>query len=99
MSRELEKAKAIVFAAIDEINQLRPRNQLVEKAESTPLFGEKGVLDSLGLVNLIVAVEEVAEDEHDISLTLGQESTVAAQRKTFETIETLIEQVAKLLDE
>lgn len=56
-----EDALAAVYAAIDEINgQLEPGRSL-GKTPETPLLGDGSPLDSLALINLIVALEEIAQ--------------------------------------
>ena len=47
-----------VFRVIDEFNKLSPPESQLSKDLSTVLLGERGVLDSLGIINLIVAIEE-----------------------------------------
>ena len=94
-----DRATKIVNAAIEEVNQLRAKNRKINPETETVLMGNSGVLDSLGLVNLMVAVEEIAEDEYDISLTLGQESSVAAQQKIFASVGSLIDHIASMIEE
>src|SRR6266567_3874183 len=48
----------VVFRAIDRVNELLPELSAVAKCPDEPLAGVGSKLDSLGMVNLIVAVEE-----------------------------------------
>jgi acyl carrier protein len=48
----------VVFRAIDHVNELLPDSSAVEKSPDEPLAGVGSKLDSMGIVNLIVAVEE-----------------------------------------
>ena len=95
----MEKAASIVNAAIEEVNRLRPKSKRIGDDEHTKLFGRSGSLDSLGLVNLIVAIEEIAEDNYNASLTLGRETSLSAQEEVFATVGSLTAYVARLLDE
>lgn len=52
---------ALVSEAIQEVNEMRDPNQQIPTAPETLLSGEGGVLDSLGIASLIVAVEQRAE--------------------------------------
>jgi acyl carrier protein len=94
----VENARQIVFDAINQVNALRKKNAQIPKDETARLGGQNGVLDSLGLVNLIVAVEESAEDLLGEELILGQDSSVM-QQGAFATVGTLIQRVDTLLEE
>ncbi len=53
-----EQILQIIYDAIDEVNLSLNPNQSLEKFPETVLVGESGNLDSLGVVNLLVVVEE-----------------------------------------
>lgn len=93
-----ENARTIVFGAITKVNTLRKKNAQIPKEEDTLLSGQNGLLNSLGLVNLIVAVEETAENLLDEEIILEPEAS-STGRWAFETVGTLIERVATLLEE
>jgi acyl carrier protein len=63
------------------------------------LYGKDGALDSLGVVNLIVAVEEAVEDELGELITLADERAMSQKRSPFRSIETLVDYIAILVDE
>ncbi len=56
-----EQITQAVYDAIDEVNEMREPDEAIEKSPDTVLIGESGKLDSLGLVNLAVAVEKNIE--------------------------------------
>ena len=47
-----------IYSAIDEINNQLPTAQQLAKQEDTIILGEGGTLDSLGTIQLLVAIEE-----------------------------------------
>lgn len=94
-----EKLIQVIFNAIDEINEQLPEEQRLTKTVDTVIFGESGKLDSLGLVNLIVATEEGLEEVFDTSLTLADEKAMSQKNSPFRTVGTLVEYVSKLLKE
>jgi hypothetical protein len=53
-----ERALQLIYGAVDEINGQLPPQSRLEKAPGTALFGDASVLDSLALINLLVAVED-----------------------------------------
>ena len=65
----------------------------------TRLFGGNSKLDSLGLVNLIVAVEQNIEDEFDITITLADERSMSQKHSPFRTVGSLVDYIEMLLKE
>ena len=91
-----EKILNLIYESIDEIS-----DQITTKVEKKPdevLFGQGGKLDSLGLVNLIVAVEGMTEDELDVTITLADEKAMSMKNSPFRTIQTLADYISLLLE-
>ena len=59
--------------------------------EDTILFGKAGVLDSMGLVTLIVAVEQAIEDRYDKTAGLADEKAMSQARSPYKSVATLAE--------
>jgi acyl carrier protein len=57
----------------------------------TPLFGRGGFLDSMGLVTLVVAVEQAIEDELGVSVSLADERALSQRTSPYRTVGTLAE--------
>ena len=55
--------KEILFKSVEEINKNLDEDQQLELSTETVLLGKDGNIDSITLVNLIVAIEESIEDE------------------------------------
>ncbi len=64
----------------------------------TELFGESGLLDSVGLVSLVVAVEQTIEDEFGVIVSLADERAMSQKKSPYRTIATLAAYAQKLLD-
>ncbi len=94
-----EKVLQAIFDAMDEVNEQRPEDQRLEKSADTVLFGESGTLDSLGLVNLIVGVEQRLEEDFGASVTLADEKAMSLKNSPFRSVKTLAEYAATLLSE
>ena len=62
--------------------------------EETRLFGKEGLFDSMGLVSLIVAVEQEIEDRHGTSVALADEKALSQSSSPYRTIGTLAEYAA-----
>ncbi len=67
--------------------------------DATPLFGAGGVLDSLGLVALILNIEEMIEMQMGVPITIVSEKTMSAYRSPFATLGSLAEFLAALIQE
>jgi len=74
-----DKIQNIVNCAIDRLNEVLPTGQSVAKERSTALLGRDGCLDSMGFVNLIVALEEELEKQLGITATLADELMMDGQ--------------------
>jgi D-alanine--poly(phosphoribitol) ligase subunit 2 len=94
-----EKVSRVVFEVIDEINKQLKDGKTLKQSEETVLFGKGGVLDSLGLVNLIVTAEQRVTKEFGVNVTLVDEKAMSEKVSPFKTIGTLSEYITKLLAE
>jgi acyl carrier protein len=93
-----DRVVQLLFRVIDDLNQNLPREGRLLKSIDTPLFGEESLLDSLGLVNLIVAAEDKIQEEFNATITIADERVVLQQRTPFRTVETLANYICQLLD-
>ena len=94
-----EEIKQQIFNAIDEINENSDSEDELSKSMDTILFGGNSKLDSLGLINLIIAVEQNIEDEFNISITLADEKAMSQDESPFESVASLSNYIELLLNE
>jgi acyl carrier protein len=94
-----EKILQSIFIAIDEINDQDDQDVKLDKSLETILLGQGGGLDSLGIVNLIVAVEENINETFDLDLTLADERALSQESSPFSSVKSLLDYVFLLLDE
>jgi acyl carrier protein len=97
----MEEARVIsvILGAVREYNQQVPVDRRISETPETTLFGAKGKLDSLGLVNLILIVEEHLKDECHVSLTLADERAMSEQRNPFGNVQSLASYILCLLNQ
>jgi len=57
----------------------------------TRLFGGEGVLDSMGLVTLVIALEQAIEDRFDIAVALADEKALSQASSPYRSVATLAE--------
>jgi len=89
----------IIINAVQEINERLPKEQQISKTSKKELFGKSGQLDSLGLVNLLVIIEQNIEDEFDVSITIADEKAMSQRYSPFRTIGTLTNYLNMLLND
>ena len=73
--------------------------QIPNMDDSTRLIGKKGILDSLGLVALIVSIEQKLLDDHGIVATIADERALSMEKSPFKTVGSLSEYIALLIKE
>lgn len=54
--------------------------------EDTVIVGPDAVLDSIGVVSLIVDIEQRLQMEHDIAVTLASEKAMSQKNSPFRTV-------------
>jgi hypothetical protein len=81
----------LVYAAIDEVNSTLSPEQALKKSPDTVIIGVTGSLDSVGVVNFVIAVEDGIERKFretinlmDAMIAANTEWTVAAVGKCIE---------------
>ncbi len=94
-----DRIKLVIMNSIEEINRQLENEHQLEKSTNTVLYGEDGKLDSLGLINLVVAVEQNIEDEFDVTITLADERAMSQETSPFKTVGTLTDYIEMLLGE
>lgn len=86
----------IIFNSIDEINELNDSHLV--KDEQTKLFGKGSDLDSLGLVNFIVSVEENINNAFDVSVSIADEKAMSQKNSPFKSVESLADYILELIN-
>ncbi len=92
----------VLLIVMDEIREIAASlAQPYEGAlnEDTRLFGKSGILDSISLVSLMVAVEQTVEDAFSVPITIASDRAMSQSRSPFRTIGSLTDWVVQLLQE
>ena len=90
--------ESLVFRAIDRVNELLPESSTLVKRAEEPLAGVGSKLDSMGMVNLIVAVEEEVIRQCGAQIFLADVRGNGAN-DPLETVGSLIDCLASTLQE
>lgn len=92
-----DKIFQLIYIAIDELNEQREADDQISKTEDTVILGHDSMIDSLGLVNLIVSLEQSVNDEMDVEITLADERAMMMESSPFRTVRTLADFIETLL--
>jgi len=87
----------IVYAALDEADAQSLEGVPVKKSPDAPLLGSDQGVDSLTIVNLVVAIEELIQNKFGKTVVLVDEDSMALQEHPFRTVGTLAAYVEKVI--
>lgn len=91
------RVERCVGVALREVNGLRAASEQISDASETVLMGPGGALDSLGMVNLAVALETAIESEFGQPVGLVADLLAAENPEAFDTVGRLVTFVATRL--
>lgn len=92
----LEKVIDEICKAVNEY--LESKDFDIKTDENTVMLGKNSVLDSIGLVNVIVDIESKFLDD-GIEISLTSEKAMSRKNSPFRTIETLAEFIKEQINE
>ncbi len=88
-----------INSAVDDLNEILDADERLGKSPTEALIGKDAKLDSLGLVNLIVLVEEKIQQQFGVGITLVDERAMSQSKSPFRTLGSLAEFVEEQLNE
>lgn len=86
----MSEIKSRIFAEIFELAD----NEEIVISDDTPLLGDGSVLDSMKLVTLCIALEDIAVD-HDFDFDWTSDAAMSRSRSMFRTAGSLVEEFLK----
>jgi acyl carrier protein len=92
-----EKISELVFNCIKKYQEEYEQIIDIAEGEQTRLFGGNGQLDSLGLVSLVVSIEEEIETELGVAIVLADEKAMSRRTSPFSRIGNLIDYIDELV--
>jgi len=87
----------IVLGAVDTANRARAAGHLIEVSATASLFGGSSPLDSLGLVALLIDIEDAFE-QHGIQIVISDERALAQSRSPFRDVPALVDYISGLVE-
>jgi hypothetical protein len=81
-----DRVAPCMYSELDEINSALPQGLKLQKPPQAELYGTHSLFDSMGLVRLMLAVEEKVEYELGVAVTLADHRAMSGYASPFATI-------------
>ena len=92
-----EKIVDILVSSVEDFNESLPEDEKLSTNLNDALYGGDSSLDSMGLVSLIVGIEQNIEDHLEQTISLADEKAMSQKSNPFKNLDSLtryiIEQV------
>jgi len=88
--------EGVILAAIDIVNQSRLPEEQLAAAPDAALFGDGSRLDSLGLVSLLIEIEDQLASR-GWAVSLSDERAMSQRRSPFRDVPSLVAYIQDLL--
>lgn len=98
MTNSRDQISKIVIRCVEQFATESEIEIDISDGENARLFGGDAPLDSLGLVSLIVEIEEALESELGISFVLADEKAMSRRTSPFSRIVYLVDYIEELLN-
>ena len=79
----------LIVEIAQELNDEQEIELSGELNTNTPLFGAGGLLDSMGLVSLVIAVEQAIEERFEARVSLADEKALSQTNSPYRSIGSL----------
>lgn len=89
----------MVLSSLEDVLAMADGHAPGAMGEETYLIGRDAVLDSMGLVTLIVDVEQRLEEEYGIVLVLADERAMSQKHSPFRSVRSLTDYICRLMEE
>ncbi len=100
MSVDARQLESLILGCLQEYLETSGGLVPPDLSPETELFSSSaGILDSLGLVTFLVAVEQSVEDAFGIHVVLADDRALSQQRSPFRSVAALRDYTAELLTE
>ncbi len=88
----------IILVALKELQESLGKNWAMKVSPETRLYGHGSDIDSLGLVQLLIDVEERVSDRYDLSVVLTDEKAMSQEKSPFRTVDSLAAYLTALVE-
>jgi acyl carrier protein len=96
---ERETALTIVISCLKDAVEQFGTGATTEVTPDTVIVGQGAALDSIGVVSLIVDIEQRLEADHNVAVTLASERAMSQRNSPFRTCAVLADHVCATIAE
>lgn len=93
-----DRVESIVIAALREVGESTGSEGLENPTPQTKLFGKAGLLGSLGMINLILELEETLFEEFGVNIVIADEKALSQKRSPFRDVSSLVNYITALIE-
>ncbi len=86
----------VVLSALRNANLARKADAQLDVSPQAPVFGPGSPLDSLGLVSLLIDIEEAMQDR-GVEITLGDARAMSQTKSPFRSVPALVQYIETVL--
>ena len=86
-----DEVQLVVIAVTSELVEEEEIDLGGDVSAATALFGRDGILDSMGLVSLLISVEQALEDKYAVRISLADEKALSQAHSPYRTVSSLAE--------
>lgn len=93
----MSEALDLIYTAVDQVNSQISNGPKIVKDPNTSLLAASSGVDSLTLVNLVVALEQVVFDKYGKTIVIADETVLSSPNNPFRTLRTFADHLDTLL--
>lgn len=87
----------VIYRTIDEANEQQEAGRKISKSTDTVLLGDSSLLDSVGLINFVISLEQQVEQRLGASISLTAEPEMFSTESPLRTVAALAEYLQRQL--
>lgn len=85
-----DEIESLVLACMQRLNEQREPGQRLAIGPDAPIFSDSSPLDSMGLVTLMMDIEDALADR-GLEVSLSDARAMSAKQSPYRTVQTLVE--------
>jgi len=90
-----EEIQKLLLSVVEEINLLRDKKNQLPLSPDLQLIGKETSLDSLGFLNLIVAIENALQNELSLPVSLSDSTELGDAEGPFQSLDNLADYILR----
>lgn len=94
----IDDIRATILSAMESVNLAREPDEQLEIGPEAPIFGPDCQLDSLGLVSLLIDIEDSFADQ-GLEIALSDEKAMSQKQSPYRSVPTLVAYIQAQFEE